>query len=128
MLGLLMSVRAADRDIRACKRYFYHLIMARQLSDDACDWREDLKADKSTLIVCWMRKDCSSQKSPSEIEALFRDRIKPRAAKEILRCARASIAAAREICCLADTEFLEELPRYYKDMAMRILARRPTHI
>ena len=109
-----------NKDISLCENYFYHLILARQLSDDALDWKEDaggigngkelktIGANGDTLVVKWL-------------EDAFEERIKYQVAKEMLKTSRQAVKIARDISCFINTEFLEELPRYYEKMAERIL-------
>ena len=122
MLIMLMSARATRYDIDHCKNYFYYLILARQLSDDACDWLEDLNNGKKTLITCWFKRYSNKEKmNNKELADLFESKIKAKTAKEILRYAKMSIVSARKINCLQSAGFLEELPRHYEEMAGRIL-------
>jgi len=124
LLALMMRLNASDKDIASCERLFYYLILARQLSDDALDWKEDASGignggkgkindhNNDTLVVKW-------------IEEAFEERVKYQVAREMLKTSRQAVKMARDISCFTNTEFLEELPRYYEEMAERILQKQP---
>lgn len=124
LLALMMRLNASDKDIASCERLFYYLILARQLSDDALDWKEDassirngkklqtIGANGDTLVVKWL-------------EDAFEEHVKYKVAKEMLKTSRQAVKMARDISCFTNTEFLEELPRYYEEMAERILQKQP---
>lgn len=108
LMALMMKVGASNKDIEACESFFYHFIMARQLSDDALDWKEDSGATNDTLVVKWLGR-------------AFEERIKYEVAKEMLKRSKRAAKKARSISCFTDTGFMEELPGYYEKMAERVL-------
>jgi hypothetical protein len=126
-LGLMMKIGATEEDIDHCQSFFYYFISARQLSDDALDWREDIGGCKDsnsgnkvinkvndTLVTKWMERD-------------FQRRIKYAVAIEMRRRSRQAIEEAQKISCFTDTGFLEELPRYYERMAENIISSQSAH-
>jgi hypothetical protein len=109
LLTLMMKYGTSNKDISSCEEYFYYLILARQLSDDALDWKEDSGViGNSTLVINWLEK-------------AFEEHVKYKVAKEMLKRSRQAIEKARSISCFTNTGFLEELARYYEEMAERIL-------
>jgi hypothetical protein len=113
LLTLMMKYGASNKDISSCEEYFYYLILARQLSDDALDWKEDSGViGNSTLVISWLEK-------------AFEEHVKYKVAKEMLKRSRQAIEKARSISCFTNTGFLEELARYYEEMAERILKKTP---
>jgi hypothetical protein len=128
LLALMMKVgvtgakasemEVLNRDIALCEDFFYYFILARQLSDDALDWKEDASKGKvsnqsnDTLVVKWL-------------EGAFEEQVKYKIAAEMLKKSKRAIENARNISCFTDTGFLEELPRYYEEMAERILQKQP---
>jgi hypothetical protein len=123
MLIFLIKIGASKKDIQSCYRYFYHFIGARQLSDDAYDWREDMKNSQRTLVTEWLEKDIGKNRSVREYRKSFNRTVSPRVARTILKHAKTSMRYARKISCFTSTEFLEELPRFYEEMAQKILAK-----
>ncbi len=122
-LAYLMNMRVHEEHLKDCERYFLHLIAAKQLSDDALDWKDDVKNEQHTPVTEWLRK--SNQKNPGELyEKLFDDHVKTQTSRAILHHSRLSIKYAKQMTCFTSTEFLEELPRFYEDMALRIIAER----
>jgi geranylgeranyl pyrophosphate synthase len=107
-----MRVGASHKDISLCEDFFRYFILARQLSDDAWDWKEDSGITNATLIV-------------KLLEDVFEEKVKYEVAAEILKRSRQAIEKARGISCFNDTGLLEELPRYYEKMADRILKNIP---
>jgi hypothetical protein len=112
LLVLMMRVGASHKDISLCEDFFRYFILARQLSDDALDWKEDSGITNATLIV-------------KLLEDVFEEKVKYEVAAEILKRSRQAIEKARGISCFNDTGLLEELPRYYEKMADRILKNIP---
>jgi len=122
LLALMMKAGTSNKDISSCESYFYYLILARQFSDDALDWKEDatgvgnggklktVGANGNTLVVKWL-------------EVAFEEKVKYQVADEMQKSSRRAIKIARNISCFVDTEFLEELPRYYEEMANRIITK-----
>ncbi|MDD5165108.1 MAG: hypothetical protein PHG25_01030 [Candidatus Pacebacteria bacterium] len=121
LLSLLMSVRVEIKNIKLCQKYFHHLLGARQLSDDALDWPEDMKKGQHTLVTQWLIETIGKDRSVREYRKAFNATVSPRVARKILRHSRLSIRYARQMTCFTSTEFLEELPRFYETMAMNIL-------
>ncbi|MES2314833.1 MAG: hypothetical protein V4524_02765 [Patescibacteria group bacterium] len=109
------------KHIRLCQKYFYHFIGARQLSDDALDWPEDMKKGQHTLVTLWLEQAIGKGRSVREYRKAFDTTVSPRVARKILRHSRLSISHARKMTCFTSTEFLEELPRFYETMATNIL-------
>jgi len=113
------EIDALNKNIVLCEDFFRNFILARQLSDDALDWKEDagvgnggrLKtagANGDTLVVRWM-------------ERAFDRQVKYEVAAEMLKRSRRAVEKARNMSCFTDTVFLEELPRNYEEMAEKIL-------
>lgn len=120
LMALMIKAGSPDKNIALCEDFFRYFILARQLSDDAIDWKEDvgrvgntgkLKTDcvnNSTLVIKWLERS-------------FDERVKYEVAAEMRKRSRQAMEKARSISCFADTGFLEELPRYYEEMAEGIL-------
>lgn len=119
LLCLLMKSGTSDRDIQACELYFYHLIMARQLSDDALDWKEDLERRKRTSATMLLQE----MQMPSDQETMdrFCASMRSRVASEVLVRAEAARRHARAIACLQSAEFLDALAKPYAAMSRGIL-------
>jgi hypothetical protein len=113
MMIYLMKCGVDLRNIDRCYLYFYHLIAARQLSDDALDWQEDMQHDNYTVVT----KSLSRNGNTEYLKA-FHSIISPRIMKEILRHSRRSISYARSMTCFRSTDFLEALPKQYEKMAL----------
>jgi hypothetical protein len=60
----------ASSKFESVTRFFKHYIIARQLHDDAHDWKEDLKAGRLTPVVCELVRDLKKQKH-QEIEDVY---------------------------------------------------------
>ncbi len=121
LLALMMKIETESKYIKLCQKYFYHLIGARQLSDDALDWPEDMKKDQHTLVTQWLIETVGKDRSVREYRKAFNKIVSPRVARKILRHSRLSMSYARKMTCFTSTEFLEELPRFYETMATNIL-------
>jgi hypothetical protein len=121
MVAFLMNTNAPRKEARRCKKYFYHLIFCRQLSDDALDWHEDMKRGQRTLVTQWLEETVGKDKPLREYRTAFETTVSPRVAQNILGHSKRSIRCARKMTCFTSTEFLEELPRLYKEMATDIL-------
>ncbi len=122
MLIFLMKNKASKKDTDLCYKYFYHLIGSRQLSDDACDWHEDIKEGHKTLVTEWLIDNAGKNKSYREYIMSFCKTVSPKVANEILWHSRLSRSYARRMKFFKSTKFLEELPQFYEEMALRILA------
>jgi hypothetical protein len=124
MIILLIKAEAGKKNIDACYNYFYHLIGARQLSDDAYDWPEDMKKGHRTLVTEWFKEAAGNGKSIMEYRKFSNDIVAPKVDNKILWHARKSIEYAKQMTCFKSTEPLEELPRFYEDMATKLIAKR----
>ena len=124
MLALLMKSVVPRSDISLSLKYFRHLILARQLSDDACDWREDIRDGRRTVVTELLRKTAGDGKTNRQYVAVFEKQVKFEVADMILKAARHSIGYARKLTCFTDTKCLEKLPDHYEEMALKILAKR----
>ena len=129
MIMLLVNIGASQRDIDNCYAYFYHLIGARQISDDALDWPDDIKKGHGTSVTQWLEK-LAGKKLPGQkisirtYKKAFNEIVTPRVDCKILWHARKSIEYAKQMTCFKSTEPLEELPRFYEDMATELIAKR----
>lgn len=121
LLLLLLSVGAETKYIKLCQKYFHHFIGARQLSDDALDWPEDMKKKQPTLVTQWLEEAIGADKSLHEYRKVFDTTISPRVARKILKHSHLSIRYAKQMTCFTSTEFLEELPKFYEVMTTHIL-------
>ena len=124
MIMLLVNIGANQKNIDLCYAYFYHFIGARQLSDDALDWPEDMKKGHRTLVTEWFKEAAGNGKSIKEYRKFSNDIVAPKVDNKILWHARKSIGYARQITCFKSTEPLEELPKFYEDMATELIAKR----
>ncbi len=124
MLALLGKMNAGEKNIGLCYNYFYHLIGARQLSDDAIDWPHDMKNKSPTLVTKWLEEMAGKDKSDKEYREAFDSIVSPKVAHRISWYTRKSIGYVQQMTCFKSTEPLEKLPRFYEDMATKLIAKR----
>lgn len=118
LMALMMKAGASDADVGACEGFFHRFILARQLSDDALDWREDTGQSRSAKAI--------GGTPVTELLGRYFDREgKYEIAMEIRTEARRAIQEACGIECFEDTRFLEGPASHYAEMAEAIIARRP---
>lgn len=108
VVALMMKAGASNADIAAFEDSFRHFILARQLSDDALDWKEDVANGERTAVI-------------ELIEEAFAKDLRSRIAGEIVRESQQALRGMARISCFTDLSFLEDLPAAYKNMAERIL-------
>lgn len=116
MLVFLIKIKAGKKNIDLCYKYFYHFIGARQLSDDALDWPEDMEKGTRTLVTQWLVEAIGENRSVREYRKAFDTIVAPKVNQTILKHAKSSIRYAQKITCFTSTEFLEKLPRFYEIM------------
>ncbi len=138
LLALMMKSSANKKDIRNCQKFFFHFILARQLSDDACDWREDLAGGRETLMTRWILNEIPEDSSawnesdenaknvfnddiPKELAKIFDEKVSLWTAREIIKQSCRAVYYARKITCFKDVEFLESLPQFYEKNAMEVI-------
>jgi hypothetical protein len=121
MVAFLMNVGVDTKNVKVCKQFFYHFILCRQLSDDALDWPEDMKKGQRTLVTEWLEEAIGKDRPFRKYRKAFDKTVSPKVAQKILSHSRSSIGYAKKMTCFTSTEFLEELPRFYKEMAEKIL-------
>ncbi|MDE1975263.1 MAG: hypothetical protein KGI49_02000 [Patescibacteria group bacterium] len=121
LMAFMIKMGADIEDLVSCISYFQYLISVRQLSDDACDWREDMRARRHTVVTELLRRTAGRRATTRKYAAVFEKQVKFDVATMILDAARQSIAHASKMTCFKSTEFLEKLPRHYEEMASGIL-------
>ena len=124
-LAFLMKIGASGEDIVHGLDCLEQLILARQLSDDACDWYEDMKAGHRTLVTELLIKNAGAKKNRAVYRHAFEKKIKFKVAQMIRNAARRSVKHACEMSCFTSTRALERLPRSYVEMADKVLAKKP---
>lgn len=68
-------------EFKVLERFFRNYIIAKQLHDDACDWKEDLATDRISPIVAMV---LSAEHEPGMQEEFFEKRGRHLAARQIL--------------------------------------------
>jgi hypothetical protein len=68
-------------EFKVLERFFRNYIIAKQLHDDACDWKEDLATDRISPIVAMV---LSAEHEPGRQEEFFERRGRHLAAQQIL--------------------------------------------
>jgi len=104
LLLFLMKIKAnrscadtyIDSCIGYCKKYFYHLIAIRQLSDDVLDWENDIKTGSQTPMTEWL-KTSSLKDVHKKVDC------------KILTHSRLAIKYAKKMTCFRSTKFLSEI-------------------
>lgn len=139
LLALMMKTGASKKDIHSCQKFFFHFILVRQLSDDACDWREDLASGRETLVTRWILDEiprnslCGTDledtyetlnKNTSEkMKKIFDEKISLRTAREIIKQSHRAVYYARKITCFKNIDFLESLPQFYEKNAAEVICK-----
>ncbi|MEN9912775.1 MAG: hypothetical protein RLY66_183 [Candidatus Parcubacteria bacterium] len=112
---MTISINSGSKyDIKFCERYFYNLIAARQLSDDAYDWMDDFSSKKITPVTMLFRSHKNRAKE-------FSEKISPIIAKKILNHSLQACDAAQKIKCLKNTGELTNLLSPYITVSTLIL-------
>lgn len=128
MMAFMMKARRPETEIKACEDFFRHFILARQLSDDACDWPEDLFNGRKTPVTEWIEDESDPfmiiDMDMDKSKEIFDRHVASKIAREIRDRACEAIDCVRKIDAFRDTGFLEELPGFYLGMANKILERR----
>ncbi len=121
LLAYMMDLGAPKAQLETLKEYFYNLILARQISDDACDWQEDMLTGKSTLITDRLEKYLKNGPEFGDLNEIFEKMASNLAAQEIKKYAEASLNHTKALTCFTSVEFLEKMPLFYLDMAESML-------
>ena len=121
LLVLMMIGGASREDIEHCMSFFTHFLRARQLSDDAMDWKDDITNGRRTLVTQWIDDEVSTDADMYEKSEAFNGRVLFMIAREIHKNILIAQKSARKISCISNCGFLVGLLLPYVQMIDRIL-------
>lgn len=114
MLAIFMNSGASKKDIDLCLSFFGNFLDARQLSDDALDWQEDMLANRHTLVTYWIDNQARKDSCISSNKDIFENIVSDHASQQIQKSLDLAQTDANNISCIKNTDFLTDILEPYR--------------
>ena len=113
--------------VASLKEFFLQYIIARQISDDLHDWKQDLNAGRINCVSAWMldvlkekyKRSLSKDKLFEELQALYWDQTLSVFAKQMLKSLKRAQETSGQLIHFENTEQLLDLLIPYERLARR---------
>lgn len=108
-MAILHKINANEKDIYELKNFYYYFLAAKQMSDDAHDWENDLKKGQINSASAEIFKLTSERKNGNKLKLIFWEKVFDKYAERILEYCTNAKSSLMQISCLKNTKYFDKM-------------------